>query len=361
MKVGRRAQRRRSGRVQPPSPLRPNSYTQSTNVALFFEDGEARPAEQEKNMTCILCCENKPVAKFSEEYVFPKSIGGKLILKDKVCRSCNSQYGHAADSDLVKHVVIKLDQLAYQRKEKFGKVSNPFEHSHTVGKEDHKVNDELTDTRNPDSLSTVSKSEKQTAENGLPCSGHVKASVTDKLEEIVHSIGQRQGMANADEELDKRRALEGIRAHPDIRVPTTFDVVKYKKGILKIAYELACYWLGKQYLNDPMSKKIRQVLKDQRDMSQWEGVDDLKWKIDLIATASTIPYWDDKPASHVAFLIQSHDGLTVYVRIFKAFEGILEISQSPERYQVEEGKFIEMDTELDEMKQSTLSQQLALL
>ena len=90
-------------------------------------------------------------------------------------------------------------------------------------------------------------------------------------------------------------------------------------------------------------------------------MDDLKWKIDLIATASAISYWDDKPASHVALLIPSQEGLTVYVRIFKAFEGILEISKSPERYQVEEGKFIEMDPSLDEIKQSTLVQQLASL
>ena len=195
----------------------------------------------------------------------------------------------------------------------------------------------------------------------MPFSGRVNGCVIDKLEKIAQSIGHWPEKAKAKKEVEQVGAPKGIPVNADFRVPTTFDVVKYKKGILKIAYELACYWLGQPYLNDPIGQKIREALKDQRDMSQWEGVDNLNRKIDLTATASTIPFWDDKPASHVAFLIQSHGRLTVYVRIFKAFEGVVEMSQSPEQYQVEEGKFIEMDTNLDEMKQSTLVQQLASL
>ena len=358
MKARQRAQRRKPERVQTPLSLRPITHNNAANVALSFEGGEEHPAEQKKNTTCILCCEKKPVTKFSEEHVFPKEIGGKLILKDKVCSRCNGQYGDAADSDLVKHVVIKLDRLVCQKKGTSGQRPNPIENNHRVSKEDHTVKDALTDAENPESMATVPKGEKQIAENGLSCSGQVDASVTDKLKEIVQSIGQRQGKAN--EELEKRRAPESIRAHTEFPVPTTFDIVKYKKGILKIAYELACYWLGKPYLNDPMSKKFRQALKDQRDMSQWEGVNDFNWKIDLIATDSAIPFWDDRPASHLGLLIQSREGLTVYVRIFKAFEGILEISKSPEKYRVEEGKFIEMDTKLDEMKQSTLASAVSI-
>ena len=219
----------------------------------------------------------------------------------------------------------------------------------------------VTDAGNPASMPVEGKRIKQDAEKGLSGSGHGHASATERLEEILQSIGHKPEIDKAREKDQNQQTPEGIRPHPDIRVLTTFDIVKYKKGILKIAYELACYWLGTSYLKDPIGQKIRQALKDQRDLRQWEEVTGLRWKIDLIATASTIPYWDNKPASHVAFLIPSHQGLTIYVRIFKAFEGILEISQTPKRYQVGGGKFIEMDTKSDELKQSTLFQQLASL
>ena len=108
MKVRRRAQSRKSELVHPSSPRRPIPHNNAAKVAFSLKGAEERPAELEKNRTCLRCCENKPVFKFSEEYVFPKEIGGTLILKDKVCSGCNGQYGDAADSDLVKHVVIKF-------------------------------------------------------------------------------------------------------------------------------------------------------------------------------------------------------------------------------------------------------------
>ena len=361
MKTTQRVHRRISKRVQPSSPRRRISHNNSVKVARSIKGGAEHSAEREKNRTCIWCCEKIPVTQFTEEHIFPREIGGKLILKDRTCISCNGQYGGAADADLVKHVVIKLDRLVCQIKGMSGKRPNPFEHDHPVAKEPQPVDDELTDAGNAASRSVGRKSKKQGAENGGSGLRQGHTSATERLEEILQSIGHRSEIGKVNEEHQRQHRPEGIRSHPDIRALTTFDIVKYKKGILKIAYELACYWLGTSYLKDPIGQKIRQALKDQKDLNQWEGVTDLRWKIDLIATASTIPYWDNKPASHVAFLIPSHQGLTVYVRIFKAFEGILEISQTPERYRVEEGKFIEMDTKSDEMKQSTLFQQLASL
>ena len=317
--------------------------------------------DQGKKMKCILCCEEKPVTKFSDEHVFPDAIGGKLILKNTVCTDCNSQYGHGVDSDLVNHELIKLARLAYQIKGKSGKVPNPLENGDVVGKESHKVKFKIADDGNSESLYIIPKIEKQTIDNGLLISGHIDASDADKLKEIIRSICKRQGMVVSEEELKKIRNPEVIRSRPEIRVQMTFDLIKYKKGILKIAYELAYYWLGEKYIGDPVATKIREVLKDQRSMSQWEGVYDLKGKIDFIVERSKIPFWDDKPASHIAFLIQSHGVLTIYVRIFKAFEGFIEISKKPELYKIEDGPFIRIDTESDKMEQSTILQQLALL
>ena len=267
IKVGRRPKRRKTAGGHSPSYLRQQSHEKSTNGVLSIKDGEERTAAQEKNVICILCCENKPVTMFSDEHVFPEAIGGKLILKDTVCTSCNGHYIDPADSHLVKHVVIKLDRLVCQIKGASAKRPNPLETSHTDGKENHKDKDTLKDAGGPELRATVEKIEKPTAKNDQPFSGAVNSRVTDKLEKIAQSIGQWLEKANADRELEKVQVPEGIRVNSDIRVPTTFDVVKYKKGILKIAYELACYWLGKPYMDDPTGHRMRQALKDQRDMS----------------------------------------------------------------------------------------------
>ena len=67
-------------------------------------------------MKCIICQQEKEKSEFSDEHLFPDSIGGRLVLKDAVCIDCNSRYGHGADSDLVNHELIKLIRLAYQIK-----------------------------------------------------------------------------------------------------------------------------------------------------------------------------------------------------------------------------------------------------
>ena len=108
-------------------------------------------------MTCILCGESKPVTMFSDENVFPKAIGGTLVLKDKVCRSCNGHYVDVADSHLVKHVVIKLDRLVCQIKGVAGKRPRPFETSHTDGTEHREDKAKQKDAGHPTLRSTGGK------------------------------------------------------------------------------------------------------------------------------------------------------------------------------------------------------------
>lgn len=175
------------------------------------------------------------------------------------------------------------------------------------------------------------------------------------------SICERQGMAISDDELKKIRNPEVIRSSPEIQIQLSCDLIKFQKGILKIMYELGCYWLGHEYLNDPIGKNIRQALRDQRDTTQLGKVHGLRGKIGLKNILPEFAFWDHKPASHIAFLFHSQEMLTIYVRIFMTFEGIVTISENTESYQVEEGQFIEIDTHLDKMEQSSFFQQMALI
>lgn len=312
-------------------------------------------------MKCILCCEDKQESRFSDEHVFPDSLGGKLILENMVCRDCNGTYGHSVDSDLVNHELIKLIRLAYQIKGKSGNVPNPLEAGHVVEKEHHKIKYKMSDDGTPEALYTVPSIEKEPLGDGLIISGHVDTCDAGKIEGIIKSICKRQGMVVSEEELKKLRNTEILKSQPEIKIQTSFDLVRYKKGILKISYELACYWLGEKYLNDRTAALIRDALKDERDMSQWKGVHNLKGNIDFIGNHSRIPFWDDKPASHIAFMMQTQGVLIIYVRIFRAFEGIVEVSKTPEAYSVGDGSFIEIDTKLDEMRASTFIEELSSL
>lgn len=196
--------------------------------------------------------------------------------------------------------------------------------------------------------------------SGLLIEGHIDASDAGRLEEIITKICKRQGMVISEEELKKIRNPETIRSRPEIRIQTTFDLVKYKKGILKIAYELAYYWLGEKYLCDPVSKELRDALMDARPMNEWEGVHNMRGKIEFVGNErSIIPFWDHKPASHIGLLISTNGVLSIYVRIFKAFEGIIEVSKEPESYDVDEGRFIEIDSASGEVTQSTFVEAVA--
>ena len=311
-------------------------------------------------MKCIICQQEKEKSEFSDEHLFPDSIGGRLVLKDAVCIDCNSRYGHGADSDLVNHELIKLIRLAYQIKGKSGKVPNPLEKGHVVGKKDQKVQYRMSDSGTPESVYTVPKVTKTPIESGLLIEGHIDASDAGRLEKIITNICKRQGMVISDDELERIRNPEVVKSRPEIRVQITCDLLKYKKGVLKIAYELAYYWLGEKYLSDPASKKIRDALMDSKQMNEWEGVHDIRGKIEFISNErSIIPFWDHKPASHIGLLMSTNGALSIYVRIFKAFEGVVEVSASPEIYDVEDGRFIEIDSVSGEVAQSTFIEALA--
>ncbi len=53
--------------------------------------------------------------------------------------------------------------------------------------------------------------------------------------------------------------------HPEVFYRLKFDMASIRRGILKIAYELAFLWLGESYLDDPMAAILRSVVRDGAD------------------------------------------------------------------------------------------------
>ena len=56
-------------------------------------------------MKCIFCKEEKSADQFSDEHVFPETIGGSFHIYT-VCKDCNSTLGREVDPKLSEHIFV---------------------------------------------------------------------------------------------------------------------------------------------------------------------------------------------------------------------------------------------------------------
>ena len=84
-------------------------------------------------MKCIFCKEEKSADQFSDEHVFPEAIGGSFIIRNMVCRPCNSKLGMEVDSKLADHFLVRLIRYELGLFGKKGKMRLPFKRGELVG------------------------------------------------------------------------------------------------------------------------------------------------------------------------------------------------------------------------------------
>ncbi|PFA51270.1 hypothetical protein, partial [Bacillus cereus] len=80
------------------------------------------------------------------------------------------------------------------------------------------------------------------------------------------------------EEILSQAKYEKIE-NPEMEINLAFDPDNYKKAIIKIIYEMTCYWLGEEYLKDPIGKILREYI-----FSEDLEVEGLKGFVDLVGT-----------------------------------------------------------------------------
>jgi hypothetical protein len=88
----------------------------------------------------------------------------------------------------------------------------------------------------------------------------------DQLGTIIQRERKRAGFEPLSEE-ELRAQVEIILAagvqtveKPELHHEIKIDIAEFRKGLLKIAYELAFIWLGESYLDDPMAARLRDVI-----------------------------------------------------------------------------------------------------
>jgi len=282
---------------------------------------------------CIFCLEEKTAEDFSVEHVFPDAIGGCFTINN-VCRECNSNLGSQVDSKITNNWGIIAKRHIHKIKNKDRNIPSPFVIGET---EDGKKVEYVLDkkTGEPVALRMFPDFDIVTdTEGNIQIKGSFDINDKEKAVEMINKKLKRAGHDELSAEEIFANMKEFNDLSPVIKQEFKFDVERIKFGLLKIAYELACHWLGDTYLDDPMGRIIRERVLDPSFTENWFKKYPIHGKIQLYNPKSPIlNLWKEDKTSHIGCLIDSHDGrLSCYVRIFQDFEALVYLTENASDY-----------------------------
>lgn len=277
-----------------------------------------------ETIQCIFCLKEK---EGSKEHVFPDAIGGHLIIKN-VCKACNDNLGNI-DHLITNDPTVELIRFVLKLRGKKGDLPNPFKNSVLDDPRIKKEKIQTTIDHNTGKLKVKTFPELIQDENEFTLS--INKDDLHKAEEIIYKKFERMG-------IDKGQVIIKDREHVIIEKPKLIgnfkiDLDSHLNGLLKIAYELACYKFGQSFLNAAMAGEIRECLN--KNYSPLK-VNDLVLTYGLIIGGEIHNYFDTlfngffkKDCHHVIFFKKRND-VCCYVNIFNMFGAVFLIYNSKE-------------------------------
>lgn len=307
-------------------------------------------------MECIICKKEKN--NLSQEHIFPESIGGSLTI-NSVCKSCNDKLGRNVDSHLVNHKFIEFVRSDLEIAGKKGEIPNPLKKGILSDEPNQKVYIDLTDS-NTSELYCVPNINKNKREDGSK-EVNIIVDKTDKNEipNIVNKILKRNKMPEkSKKEIEKTLREETIK-NPKIKSTFKIDTVKYKRAIVKIAYELGYYFLGEDYLKDETGEMLRNFFLDNNLEVDFSEKHPIRGKINFISGNSTIiPIRKEYKNYHIASLLKIDNSIGCYIKVFNTFEGMVVISNKSSVYSDFGSKFIAINPQNGEIIKSTIIEEI---
>jgi hypothetical protein len=206
---------------------------------------------------CIICREEKD--EFSDEHVIPDAMGGCYHIYN-VCKGCNSIMGDKVDSKLVNHMFSKYSRFLYKLEGKTGEIPNPFDGTHHL-ENDTTIKFKLI----PDENSVItpymlpSTSEEKIDEYKYRINISVDDKDIDKIDNILNKKLKRLGLNSS--QIVARDTTQTAKKGLTVETHSYFDLVEFKIGLLKIAYEFAVSNI-EDYFYDKMAVEISNVLKN---------------------------------------------------------------------------------------------------
>lgn len=296
--------------------------------------------------------------------MFPLAIGGTLVIK-RVCEVCNSDLGTVADAPLSNHLFVMFQRSELKLSGNAGKVPDAikglFVNGVLASDQDQRIRLEpgVDGKLEPRILY---KAVDVTLSDGRPARSITLDASTSKQEirKIIDRERKRAGLtpiSEAEFEPMMLIIMSGIRTHeqPEVIFRPTIDLINFRRGLLKIAYELAWLWLGESYLEDSTGAALRQLLRGEIDEKQSR----LRGDAQLGAEFSCLRFWSGDKTSHVAFSMTTGGRVAVCIRVFQSLSAIIGVSENPEMHgirpgAVEQGRFIAIDPISGTIRQTSL-------
>ncbi|WP_263675825.1 HNH endonuclease [Aeromonas hydrophila] len=268
-------------------------------------------------MLCIICRKDKE--DMSDEHVIPDSLGGFYHIFT-VCKTCNSQMGEKVDSPLVNHKLTELYRFSEEIEGKSGRIPNPF--SGIFIEENNPEVKARIDVNHAGKLEVlyhpIIKLKEEDGElQSIEIT--VDSKDEDKIDNILKKIIERKGvpMSSVIKEEQRQEITTG-----KVRGRWVMDMLKFKIGMLKIAYEFSVDSIPDYFL-DSDAIKISKILEkaDYEGASQYMRVGSgLQPEI----FSKFADYLDLSSKKHYLVLTSAEFGLLCLIKLHDVFSiGVL--------------------------------------
>ncbi len=223
---------------------------------------------------CIICKQHKPL---TAEHIIPEFLGGNLVVRN-VCRECNSKMGSGFEGRLSNSLFYKMPRFLHSISGKSEKAPYPFEgvHSH------EETGSKFRADENGD-LTLIPEIEIVDNSNGLSVNMSIDVSefdnakyllekkLTRHFKSVGNSVDKKKLSVVIDELMEKSQKQHSSINQPKIHGRISLDLDALHLLYVKIAYELACFHFGQDYLDDPVADELRNSLHSQKLSSLIQG------------------------------------------------------------------------------------------
>ena len=177
------------------------------------------------------------------------------------------------------------------------------------------------------------------------------------LEKIVQRHRKRAGLEPLPKEdiqalfADAQRSMRTLE-QPDVLYSGEMDIFHYQRAICKIAYELACIWLGDSYLDDPIAQPLREFILEGKDVA-------IPGAIQLNGITPPLNLWQSEPEAHIAVALHQDGNIAIGIRVFDCMSGIVFVTSGERSYpSLKDGCFLLMDLIGTASRDSTLTDEV---
>lgn len=293
--------------------------------------------------------------------MFPEAVGGTVIIRS-VCKACNSRLGHSVDVTITDHMLVAMKRMQFGLAGKTGKVPNPLASGVLADDPDHKVQlrPDPTKVGGTDIYTQPFLKKTMTGPKEGQITVRIDARDRKHLRAMLNKSLVRAGARPlSEEEVDALKQDVVRTEQPEISVPMSFDVSRFRQGLMKIVYELACVWLGDAYLDDPIASRLRQFILDEDLPFDPSKKHPIRGTIRFAPAAPFLPFWPEEREHLQAYMALNGQGPTgIGVSVLGVMDAMIQVT---EKIHEGPGQFISIDPRHGAKRESTLADEVERL